>query len=131
MVEYADDEIVPIKELVALYESVGWLLYAADPDALARAVDRSSLVVTARDDDQLIGLARCLTDEVSVLLLQEVLVRPEHQRARIGTELVGRCLAAHPSIGRVIANSAGEPFQTDFATSVGFVPLTTGLLLER
>ena len=132
MIEFADEEVVPIKELVLLYESVGWLLYAADPDALARAVDRSSIVITARDDDgELVGLARALTDEVSVLVVQEVLVRPERQREGIGSELVRRCLAAHPSIGRVIANTAGEEFQTTFAKTLGFTELTTGLVLER
>ena len=76
-------------------------------------------------------MARALTDEVSVLVVQEVLVRPERQREGIGSELIQRCLAAHPSIGRVIANTAGEEFQTTFAKTLGFTELTTGLVLER
>ena len=120
--EIADDEVVPIKELVELYESVGWLLYAADPDALARAVDRSTYVVTARDDDgRLIGLARGLTDEVSVLYLREVLVHPAHHRAGVGTALVTRCLDTYGGVAQKVALTGREPEHRAFARAVGFV----------
>jgi len=46
-------------DLVGLYSSVGWSAYANDPDALVRAVEQSSYVVTARDSGgELVGLAR-------------------------------------------------------------------------
>ena len=120
--EITDDEVVPIKELVELYETVGWLLYAADPDALARAVDRSSYEVTATDEDGLlIGLARCLTDDVAVLYIQEVLVRPEHQRSGIGTALVTRCLDTFGHVAQKVVMTGSEAEQQAFARAVGFV----------
>jgi len=121
-IEFSDNEVVPIKELTELYESVGWTAYAVDPDGLARAVDRSSSVVTARNEEgDLVGLARCLTDDVHVCLIQDVLVRPDHQRTGIGAVLVGRCLRVHEHVRQIQLISDDDPAVVAFHRSLGFV----------
>jgi len=77
-------ESVDTDELVDLYASVGWEAYASDPEELARAVAGSTWVMTARHDGELIGLARGLSDDVSIFYLQDILVRPEWQRRGVG-----------------------------------------------
>lgn len=120
-IEFADDEVVPIQELVELYESVNWLLYSADPDGLARAVDRSTYVVTARDaDGELIGLARCLSDDASILHLQDVLVRPDRQRRGIGRFLVLVCLERFDHVRQKVLLADDEPHLSAFYRSLGF-----------
>lgn len=120
-VEFADDEVVPIQELVELYESVNWLLYATDPDGLARAVDRSTYVVTARDlDGNLIGLARCLSDDVSILYVQDVLVHPDQQRRGIGRFLVLVILERFAHVRQKVLLTDDEPRQSTFYESLGF-----------
>ena len=130
-IELADDDVPGTRELTALYESVGWLLYAMDPDALAHAVDHSSVVVTARLDGELVGIARALTDDVAVLFIQEVVVHPDHQRRHLGSELAGYLLRRYSHVRRVVSDTAGLDFQTAFARSLGFEPSTTALVLER
>lgn len=120
-IEYADDEVVPVKELVELYESVGWLLYTADPDALARAVDRSTYVVTARDEDgALVGLARCLSDDVSIMYLQDVLVHPDHHRRGIGFFLASVCLRRFGHVRQKVLLTDDEPGQAAFYEALGY-----------
>ena len=122
-IEFADDEVVPIKELTELYESVGWAAYSNDPDALARAVDRSDYVVTARDaEGALVGLARCLTDEVHICVIQDVLVHPDHQRTGVGSVMVGRCLRVHEHVRQVTLMTDDEPATRAFYESLGFSP---------
>ena len=119
--EFADDEVVPIQELVDLYTEVGWIRYAADPDGLARAVDRSTYVVTARDGDgTLIGLARCLSDDVSVMYLQDVLVRPTSQRQGIGSILAQRCLDRFGHVRQKVLVTDDEPGQAAFYQALGY-----------
>lgn len=121
VLDFSDNEIVPIKELVDLYESVGWMRYVADPDALARAVDRSDYVVTARDPEGLlVGLARVLSDDVSIMYLQDVLVRPSHHRKGIGTILVQRCLNKFDHVHQKVLLTDDEPGQLAFYDSLGY-----------
>ena len=123
--DLADDEVVPIAELVDLYTAVGWLIYAADPDALARAVDRSTYVVTARDDEgELVGLARCLSDDVSIMYLQDVLVHPDHRRRALGSILVGACLRRFDHVRQKVLLTDDEPGQHAFYRSLGYTDLT-------
>jgi GNAT superfamily N-acetyltransferase len=120
-IEFADDEVVPIKELVELYESVNWLLYSSDPDGLARAVYRSTFVVTARNDDgDLVGLARCLSDDVSIMYLQDVLVRPDHHRRGIGKVLVSACLDRFDHVRQKALLTDDEPGQAAFYKALGY-----------
>lgn len=120
-IEFSDNEIVPIKELTELYESVDWTSYSVDPDGLARAVDRSDYVITARDaDGNLIGLTRCLSDDVHVCLIQDVLVHPDHQRTGIGSVMVGRCLRIHEHVRQITLMTDDEPATAAFYGSLGF-----------
>ena len=121
-IEFADDEVVPIREMVELYEAVGWLLYAADPDRLATAIDQSTHVVTARLDGELIGLARCLSDDAAVLYVQEVLVRPEHHRQGVGTTLVTHCLDRFAHVPQKVLLTDRDSGDQAFSRSLGFVP---------
>ncbi len=132
-ITYADDEVVSIKELVHLYESVGWLIYAADPDSLARAVDRSSYVVTARNDEgDLIGLARCLSDDVSVMYLQDILVHPDLQRQGVGSYLAQVCLTHFAHVRQKVLLTDDDPALRQFYESLGYSNVaeleTAGLL---
>ena len=119
--DLADDEVVPIAELVDLYTAVGWLIYASDPDALARAVDRSTYVVTARDEEgELVGLARCLSDDVSIMYLQDVLVHPEHRRRTLGSILVGACLRKFDHVRQKVLLTDDDEGQHAFYRSLGY-----------
>ncbi len=120
-IEFADDEVVPIKELVELYASVNWLLYSSDPDGLARAVDRSTFVVTARDEDgELVGLARCLSDDVSIMYLQDVLVRPDRHRQGIGRVLVQACIDRFTHTRQKVLLTDDRPEQAAFYHALGY-----------
>lgn len=120
-VELADDEVVPSVDLVDLYSAVGWLIYATDPEGLARAVDNSTYVVTARDDDaQLVGLARCVSDDVSIMYLQDVLVHPDHQRQGVGTELVVACLRRFGHVRQKVLLTDDDESQLQFYRALGY-----------
>lgn len=80
-------------ELAALYESVGWKTYTRDLDGLVQAVRNSTFVVTARQDERLIGPAHCLSGDVSIVYRQDILVTEACQCRGIGHRLLEACLS--------------------------------------
>lgn len=90
---YTADASLSAEQLVRLYDSVGWTAYTNEPDVLQRAVKASLAVVSAWDGKELIGLARIVGDGLTMVYLQDILIRPEHQGKGLGRELFRRVLA--------------------------------------
>ena len=106
-------------DLVALYRSVGWSIYADHPARLMQAIQASDWVLCAWQEDQLVGLARALTDGVSVTYLQDVLVHPDHQRRGIGRALLTRWLSDHGDVRQRVLLTDDRPEQKALYSSMG------------
>ncbi|MCU1413722.1 MAG: N-acetyltransferase [Microbacteriaceae bacterium] len=120
MTEFAAAGTVDRGELVALYESVGWSAYTKDPDKLVAAIAGSSTVVTAREGGELIGIARVVSDGASLCYLQDIIVRPDHQRFGIGRELVTMALAPYEHVRQKVLLTDDDPAQKAFYESLGY-----------
>ena len=116
---------VPRAALVALYDSVGWTAYTRDPDSLERAVHNSTWVATAWDAGELVGLIRVLSDDVSIAWLQDVLVRPDHQRAGVGRQLARAALERFDHVRSFSLMTDDEPRQHAFYRSLGLDEIRT------
>lgn len=107
-------------ELAGLYDAVGWSAYTRDLDTLDRAVRGSSLVVTARRDGRLVGLARVLSDGATIAYLQDVVVLPDEQRGGLGRRLVEEAIAPFASVRQKVLLTDDEPGQRAFYEALGF-----------
>lgn len=90
-IEYKDTHIFTEKELQRLFLSVGWES-GNYPDKLVRAMQNSSHVISAWDDNKLIGLVRALDDGETVAFLHYLLVDPAYQGYHIGDVLRFTCI---------------------------------------
>jgi GNAT superfamily N-acetyltransferase len=61
-----------------------------DRACMARMLAEADLTITAWDGDQLVGIARSLTDWCYCCYLSDLAVRATHQRLGIGKELIRR-----------------------------------------
>lgn len=111
------------RELVELYDAVGWTTYTSDPEVLEAAVRGSSHVVTARHGEQLLGLARVVSDGASIAYLQDVLVRPELQREGVGRALVQAALEPFRHVRQKVLLTDDEPRQRAFYESLGYAEI--------
>ncbi len=118
-------ESVPTRdELLSLYGANGWGAYTADPDGLHRGVSNSTFVVTAREDGELIGLARVVSDDHTIMYLQDILVLPSHHRRGVGRALLERCLERFGHCRQRVLLTDDEEGQLRFYESLGFVRAT-------
>lgn len=72
-------EIPTMTDLLALYSSVGWTNYTNNPAMLEEAVKASLWQLAVYDEKELIAYIRIVGDGHSVLLVQDLLVRPDHR----------------------------------------------------
>lgn len=114
---------VPLDELIALYEAVGWSAYTKAPERLAAAVAGSSYVVTARRAGRLIGLARAVSDDATVCYLQDVLVHPDEHRGGVGRSLVRAVLDRYRAVRQKVLLTDDEPGQRAFYESLGYAEI--------
>lgn len=122
-IEVSSGTIPPRDELAELYGAVGWAAYTRDLDALERALEGSTRVVTARRDGRLVGLARVVSDRATIAYLQDVLVLPEEQRNGVGTRLVTEALVPFASVRQKVLLTDDEPGQRAFYESLGFAEI--------
>lgn len=117
---------LPLGQLVALYESVGWLAYTAEGrrEHLATAVGNSTYVVSAWEGDTLVGLVRGLSDDVSIFYLQDILVRPDFQGRGIGKQLLGDCLQRFEHVRMKVLLTDDEEGQRRFYEELGYRNIT-------
>ena len=109
-------------DLVALYSSVGWSTYANDPRSLVRALEQSSYVVSARNSiGKLLGLARAISDDVSICFIQDILVDPQNQREGIGKALLDQVQKHYDHVRQIVLITDDEPRQRDFYESSGLI----------
>ncbi|NJC57830.1 GNAT family N-acetyltransferase [Brevibacterium marinum] len=119
-VEYTSNSVPEAGELLELYRAVGWTAYTRDPASLHSSVMSSTHVVSARRDGELIGLARAVSDFGSIVYLQDVLVRPDHQTRGIGRELVTSVLKSFVGVRQKVLLTDTGPGQKRFYQSLGF-----------
>ncbi|TPW71536.1 GNAT family N-acetyltransferase [Schumannella sp. 10F1B-5-1] len=112
-------------EAVALYESVGWTIYVADPERLMQAFHGSDLVVTARDEvGRLVGLARTVSDGATIVYLQDLLVVPELHRQGVGGALLDEVLRRSSRIRQFVLLTDDDESQRAFYEAHGLVEVS-------
>ena len=104
----------------ALYASVGWTNYTDRPDMLRRAYAHSLCALVAEEDGEPVGAVRAVGDGASVLLIQDLLVRPGRQRQGIGTRLMRALLARYPDVYQTQLLTDDTEKTVAFYRSLGF-----------
>ena len=110
-------------EVLSLYESVGWTAYTNDPQVLRAGFEQSMFILAAYEEDELVGLLRAVGDGQTVVLLQDILVRPDYQRQGVGTGLVRAALARCEQVRQVQLVTDDRRSTISFYESLGFKPL--------
>lgn len=90
MIEYKLLNSDSLEQIKALYQQHGWLAYLQDDAKLARAFDNSLYILGAYDGGELVGFIRCVGDGEHIVLVQDLIVAPTHQRQGIGRALMRR-----------------------------------------
>jgi GNAT superfamily N-acetyltransferase len=87
------EQLPPLAAYHQLFESTGWNQgYRADPDALHRAISSSWYVLSAYENDDLVGFGRIISDGVLYALICDLIVKPSHQEQGIGSHFLEKLI---------------------------------------
>lgn len=108
------------EQLQDLFLSVGWSS-GEYPDKLHIALKNSDKVVSAWDDDKLVGLINALSDGIMTAYFHYLLVRPGYQSSGIGKNLVLTMLEEYKDFARkvLIAYDKEVPFYQKCGFEIG------------
>jgi GNAT superfamily N-acetyltransferase len=101
-ITYTDNKKdLPPEQLHKLFVAVGWSDGMETLDMIQKGYSipwvNSTLVISAWDNERLIGTVRVLSDTMFRSIIYDLMVLPEHQNKGIGKELVKRCIGHFPN----------------------------------
>lgn len=85
---YKVDRIPTADQIIELYDNAGLSRPTKDKERIQKMFDNSNLVITAWEEELLIGVSRSITDWVWSCYLADLAVRHDYQKDGIGKKLI-------------------------------------------
>lgn len=113
-------------EIKNLYEDAGWTSYTNDLTKLMKALEASLMVISAWDEEKLIGLIRVIGDGLIIIYIQDILVLNSYKRKGIGSKLLKYVLENYKDVRqKVLLTDDGEETR-GFYEANGFISCDKG-----
>ena len=77
----------------------------AEPERIAKMLEHGNLVITARDNGKLVGVARFLTDFMYCTYLSDLAIDEKYQKQGIGKELIRQTKLATPKAKLILLSA--------------------------
>ncbi|OFY65689.1 MAG: GNAT family N-acetyltransferase [Bacteroidetes bacterium RIFCSPLOWO2_02_FULL_36_8] len=116
-------------EICRVFTSSGIKRPVNDPERISRMFREASLVVTAYDDNLLVGIARALTDHCYCCYLSDLAIANGYQKKGIGKELINIVKKEIGDKCSLILLSV--PTAMDYYPKVGFEKIDNGWIIKR
>ncbi len=128
-ITYSFDKRPTAEQVIELYENAGLPRPTNDKERIQQMFDHSNLIVTAWDNDLLVGVSRSITDWVWDCYLSDLAVRREYQKAGIGRQLITLTKEKVGDQSMVLLLSV--PTAMAYYPKVGFVKQESSFILNR
>jgi predicted N-acetyltransferase YhbS len=118
VIRYQTGNDIDLDEMIELYidSTLGERRPVEERERMARMLEEANLVITARDDDLLVGISRSVTDWVYCTYLSDLAVRADYQGQGIGKELVRLTREATPQATVILL---AAPKAVDYYPKIG------------
>ena len=97
-----------------LYEDAEWSAYTNDLEKLHQAVLQSYEVLTAWEGQKLVGLLRTVSDGLTIVYIQDILVLKSHQNQGIGSQLMQMILKMNKNVRQKVLLTGEAPDVRNF-----------------
>lgn len=127
--DYAIEPNPDAAEVADVFHRSGIRRPVDDLERIGRMIEHANLIITARHDGRLVGIARALTDFCYCCYLSDLAVDREYQRSGIGVELVRR---VRETIGeQAMLLLLAAPEAAEYYPRIGFDKVENGWIINR
>jgi len=126
---FSDNKDLKQEDLLKLYKDAKWLAYTNNPDLLQQAISNSLYVLTAWENERLLGLIRLVGDGLTIVYIQDILVLKSHKRRKIGTTLLQKALEKYKNIRQKVLLTDDNEETRGFYEALGFTSCDKGQLV--
>jgi predicted N-acetyltransferase YhbS len=120
MIEYKIENDLSIEEfrMVLVNSTLGQRRPVNDPDKLQKMLEHGNLIITARENNVLIGVSRSITDFVFCTYLSDLAVDQSYQKQGIGRQLIRLTKLATPEAKLILL---AAPAATGYYPKLGMM----------
>ena len=98
-----------------------------EPERLAKMIEHANLILTARDQQKLVGIARSLTDFLYCTYLSDLAVDVDYQNQGIGKELIRQTKLLTPQANLILLSA---PAAVDYYPKIGMTQWPYSFILK-
>lgn len=128
-ITYTFDRIPTTEQVIELYDRAGLPRPTDDKDRIQKMYDNSNLIVTAWDNEKLVGVSRSITDWVWSCYLADLAVNPEYKKSGIGKKLLD--LTKEKVGEQTMILLLSVPTAMEYYPKVGFIKEDRGFTILR
>jgi len=126
---YQQESSFELDEMLRVYRASGINRPTEDSARMAIMLASANLIVTARHDGKLVGLARCLSDKAYVVYICDLLVDKAYQQQGIGKALLAAVQhATGPQVQQLLRSA---PSAMLYYPQQGFETITNAFAIQR
>jgi GNAT superfamily N-acetyltransferase len=108
-INFNDSKKINIEQLEKLYNDVQWYAYTKDLIVLQQAISQSVDVISAWDEEELVGLIRVVGDGLTIIYIQDILVLNAYQNQGIATQLMQQILKKYSHVRQKVLLTEEAP----------------------
>ena len=128
-ITYKSDVIPAIEVIVDLYNSAGLNRPTTDYRRISQMYVNSNLIVTAWDEDELVGISRSLTDFSYCCYLSDLAVREGYKCKGIGRRMIE--ITKEVVGGQTMLLLLAAPSAMEYYPKVGLEKVENGFIIKR
>jgi N-acetylglutamate synthase-like GNAT family acetyltransferase len=128
-ITYRTDIIPTPEQVIELYENSGLSRPTHDKERIRKMVENANLIVTAWDNEVLVGVARSITDWAWSCYLADLAIRHEYKKSGIGKKLIDLTKEKVGEQSMVLLLSV--PTAMEYYPKVGFTKQESSFIINR
>ena len=128
-ITYKLDFTPSTEEIIAVYDSSGINRPTNDLPRIKKMYHNSNLIITAWDGEQLVGVARSLTDFCYCCYLSDLAVKKGYQKQGIGKQLIALTKEKIGKDAMLLLLSAASAME--YYPKVGLETVNNGFIIHR